>query len=895
MDPKEVLKQKFSQNYKDYYSVSLFKEKKFVRKQCACGVFFWTLDAERQTCPNTTCQQYEFIGDSPTKPLDYIKTWKTIEKFFTKNGHESIPTYPVVCRWFPGLYFTVASIVAFQRTVAGKTVFEMPANPLVIPQQCLRFNDIPNVGVTGRHLTNFVMVGQHSIYDGKHGYWKDRCIELDFELLTKVFKIQEDEVVFVEDVWVGPAAFGSSLEYFVRGLELGNAVFTEFVGTPSSYSTMKNKIIDMGAGLERFTWLSQGTPTAYDAIFGTVMKKLKRLVDYDATFFSAYARRAGALNMDEVENIREAKTALAEQLGVSVEELIKKTAPLEAVYAIADHAKTLLYAATDGAIPSNVGGGYNLRVILRRALDFIEKNGFDLDLFDVCRWHAAYLKSFNPRMTECLDELRDVLAVETERYKNTKEKNRKIVASLVKQRVVDLDKMIELYESNGITPEQIRDAADKERIELQLPPSFYEVISERHSVKKTTQEPVKDTFSQFPQTAILYYQEPYVKTFSARVIAMLDTSVVLDQTAFYPESGGQASDRGTINGCHVIDVQKQGSVIVHVLDRVSFAEGDTVACVIDWDRRHQLMQHHTAVHIINGAARSVLGNHVWQAGASKTVEKATLDITHYQALNENQLERIEKKANAIIEAKKPIKKEVIERLEAERKYGIRIYQGGVIPEKYLRIITIPGVEQSFDIEACGGTHASNTADVGSLYIPSAERIQDGIVRLTIVAGAAAQRYIDDKKRLLNEIEQLLGVKGQKTISAAQKLFERWKKARKQRHTTTHVAVSGGTSLAQKFHGNVLVEVIDGDVSTLRAVASKLMLPKRTIILFGTGVKTYALVACGQESGHSAAELLQNIIGEYDGKGGGNKEMAQGIIEKDENIKEIADDLRKKLR
>src|SRR5271170_1946327 len=219
--PKEILQERFSNEYEKYYLVDLFKRKGFVRKKCTnCGKHFWALRPERTVCDESTCSPYTFIGDPPTKKrLGYIQAWDVVEKFFVKNGHASVPRYPVVARWRPDLFFTVASIVDFQRIENGKVVFELPTNPLVVPQMCLRFNDIPSVGVSGKHGTSFCMIGQTAIAN-KQGYWKDRCIDLDFELLTKEFGIPEEEVTFEESVWVGAGAFGYSLEYFVRGLEL---------------------------------------------------------------------------------------------------------------------------------------------------------------------------------------------------------------------------------------------------------------------------------------------------------------------------------------------------------------------------------------------------------------------------------------------------------------------------------------------------------------------------------------------------------------------------------------------------------------------------------------------------------------------------------------------------
>jgi alanyl-tRNA synthetase len=751
---KEKLRKRFSASPDKYYRVELFREKGFARKRCPkCGGYFWTLDPDRKTCPNPPCEPYGFIGNPQAKrKLGYIETWRLIERFFRKEGHESVPSYPVTCRWFPGLYFTVASIVAFQRSIFGKTVFEMPANPLIIPQNCLRFIDIPNVGVTGRHMTNFVMVGQHSIYEKGKGYWKDRCIELDFRLLTEAFGIRPELINFLEEVWVGPSAFGYSLEYFVKGLELGNAVFTEFVGTPEKYRKMEQKVIDMGAGLERFAWITQGTPTAYDAVFGPVVRKLKGKTDYDRRFYSRYAALAGNLNMDEVPNIRAAKELVAKQLGVGVDSLIEKTSRMEALYAIADHSKTLLLAITDGALPSNVSGGYNLRVVLRRALGFIEEFGLDLDLADICREHARFLKPLNPKLMENLDEVEEILKVEKERFGATRKRARNTIQALIKRgEKPDNEKLIELYESQGITPELIQEEAGKEKRRIEIPANFYQQISEKHMQEKGEERPPDLDVEGLPGTEILFYKSPRKREFTARVLKIEGDWVMLDKTLFYPEGGGQTFDLGFIGDRRVLDVQKFGNVIAHKVEKPPFRKGQVVKGRIDWPRRLQLMQHHTAIHVINGAARRVLGGHVWQAGSGKTPDKAHLDITHYQGLSQEEVEGIENLANQVVRKGLRVESLFLPRAEAEKRFGMRIYQGGAIPDSTIRIISTRG----FDVEACAGTHLSSTRDIGRIVILSSERIQDGVDRITIKAGRASEDYGRENLKIARELMNLI--------------------------------------------------------------------------------------------------------------------------------------------
>ena len=870
---KEELKKMFSTNPDRYYKVKLFDEAGFKRKRCKCGSYFWTIDESREHCPNQPCQDYEFIGNPATKQMDYIETWKLIEKFFVKNGHTSIPSYPAVCRWFPGLYFTVASIVAFQRSIAGKTTFELPANPLIIPQTCLRFPDIENVGRTGRHLTNFIMLGQHSMINNKagdkainivgKGYWKDRCIELDYELLTRILKIKPEEVVFVEDVWQGPSAFGSSLEYYVRGLELGNAVFTEFLGTPNNYKEMDQKVIDMGAGLERFTWLSQGTPTCYDAIFGPVIKKLTKLVDYDKELFLKYAKLAGRFEGGN-------ETEIAKRLCISSSELANLK-PLEALYAIADHSKTLLFAITDGALPSNVGGGYNLRIILRRALGFIEEFNFDVNLKDVCKEHALYLKRMNPRLAESLDEVYEILDVEKKRFNETKNRSVKVIESLAKKGSITSEKLIELYESNGITPELIEKVAGKNKLSL-ASEKFYSKISEKHLSEKAEAK-IELNLEGLPATRLLFYENQDKTDFNANVIRIIDKKyVIIDQTCFYGRSGGQEPDHGFLGGCEVYDAEKIGNIILHHVRKPEFKAGDTIKGKIDPERRSQLTKHHTATHIINAMARQVLGNHVWQHSAFKDVDKARLDLTHYESLSNEKIELIEKLANEVVKKNFIVKKIVLSRMEAEKKYGFRIYQGGAVPEKELRIIETP-----FDVEACGGLHCNSTAEVGEIMIIKSERVQDGIVRLEFTANKATEKAKTKQKKILDACSSLLHVPEKDLVKAVEQLFEHWKELRKTQEKRLETAAENKVKLLEKnIANNILIEKIHANMNELQAISKALSNDNRILLLFGLSDKIYVFASAGKNTGINIGKIVEKVCKDLGGKGGGSSYLGQGI-------------------
>jgi alanyl-tRNA synthetase len=314
---KELLKKEFSKNWQEYYEVELFKREGYERKTCkGCGRPFWTCDSERELCSDSPCTDYGFINNTITKgKWDYVKTWKLFEKFFEKNGHSSIPRYPVVDRWRPDLYFTIASIQDFQRLDNGNMNFVYPANPLVVPQVCLRFPDIQNVGVTGRHLTSFVMSGQHTFGhpDQKNSYFKDKCIDLNFGFLHGEMGIPKEELVYQEDIWAMPdfSAFGPCMETFSQGLELVNSVFMQYQKSGDWFKELDMKVIDVGWGHERLVWFSNGTPASYDSLFGPVTDKLKKKAQLktDEKLFDRYSKIAGSLDLGEVKDITLAKSS----------------------------------------------------------------------------------------------------------------------------------------------------------------------------------------------------------------------------------------------------------------------------------------------------------------------------------------------------------------------------------------------------------------------------------------------------------------------------------------------------------------------------------------------------------------------------------------------------------
>ena len=879
----------FSSDPDKYYRVSLFDRLGFKRNKCiSCGKFFWSL-VDKNTCPDH--EAYNFIGNPPTnKRLDYIGAWKETEKYFQSQGHSITRRYPVVCRWRDDLYYTIASIVDFQRIMNNKVIFELPSNPLVVPQICLRFNDVENVGVSGRHYTSFCMIGQTCNADAPGGYWKDKCIDLDFGLLTNVLGIKPEEITFVEDIWIGAGAFGSSLEYFVRGLELGNAVFTEFEGDENNYRIMKNKIIDMGAGLERFSWITMGTPTSYDCTFGSVIKYLENSIGIqkDESFLSNYfkfvSRKFNMIEDDSSDKIIKLKKSIAHEMGVTFEHLEKIVSPYEAIYTIADHTRTLLFAISDGSLPSNVGGGYNLRILLRRVLSIIERFKWNIKIEDLIDTHVGYLKNMFPELEENKSEIYTILNLESDRYVSTRQRMNDIASTIRKNgKQLNVDDLIRLYESDGITPDFLKEV----NVITEIPSNFYVKLSELHNInQKPLYIPTIEGLEGLSPTKLLYYEDSSIREFDAQILKIKGNYVILDQTSFYPRGGGQEPDKGLIGDARVLEVIKQGDIVLHKVENLSsLSERIMIKCKLDDARRESITKHHTATHILNSSARNTLGSWIWQNSAFKDVNYGRLDITHHSALNKEEVERIEKTANEIVMKNLDVNIKEYKRGESEQKFSFRIYQGGVVPSNKVRIVNI----SNFDIEACGGTHVNRTGDIGLIKILKSERIQDGVVRLEFVAGQAAINHIKNQDRNVSFISQSLGSSKEKLTDSFKKHLDESEKLRTKikillrktspilaksiSHNSTQITPEGvklytifDNELDEEFH------IVVGE----KSIILDPFLIYISLIPKGEGIRVIVFVGeAARKYGINAGKIAKIFSVNLGGSGGGDSKFGQG--------------------
>jgi alanyl-tRNA synthetase len=806
---KKIFKEIASKQPENYFPTKELKHLGYIRKQCqSCKTYFWTALKDRKVCGDPMCSGGFHVSGKPLPDeLSYIEVWEKIVEILQPRGYVPINRYPCVARWNPTSEFTIASISAFQPYIVSGEM-EPPAKKLIIPQFCLRFNDIENVGLTSSHNTGFVMIGQHSFVSPEE--WNQGELFMDIhDFIHQGVGLAREEITIHEDSWAGGGSFGCSLEFFSRGVELFNQVYTMFEQTPDGPRELKLKVLDMGLGQERVAWFSQGTSNMYEAVFPQVLSKLKKItnIDLDLDFFKKFSQYSAYLNMDEVDDMDAAWERVSKELNIGVKKLRDKILPMTALYSIAEHSRSLLFAINDGKLPSNVGGGYNLRVIFRRAISFINQFNWDIDLADVCCWHAEELKDLFPEVSEHLKDVREILNVEREKFYLSKKKAGKILEKILKNnKEISTETLIELYDSNGISPDMVKTTAKKYNIDIKIPDDFYSLVVEKHEKIEQIHATKKDLeldLDSLPETESLYYYD-YTKTSNeAKVLKIIDRMVILDKSVAYPTSGGQLHDIGKINDQKFNDVIKQGNYIVHILDlEPRFKEGDSVKIEVDKSWRKQLSQHHTATHIVNAAAREVLGNHINQAGAKKTLKNSHLDVTHYEQIPRDKLLEIENKSNEIVNNGIDLNFSFIPRSEAEKKYGMTIYQGGAVPGKYLRIVEIPGI----DVEACGGTHLNNTSETGHIHITKSQKIQDDIVRLTFVAGKATEKLKEKHKKILGELKQILDVDRKLLVGRIIELFEKWKNVNKALKSGKIDENDLQLTSSEKFEGDVLSEI-----------------------------------------------------------------------------------------
>ena len=898
----------------DEYHIPFFDEYGYVRKRCPkCGEYFWTQNPDQELCGEATregCAEYTFIGDPPTSRAYTLREMReAFLSFFERNGHERIKPYPIVARWRDDLYFTNASIIDFQPYVT-EGIIPPPANPLVISQPCVRFLDVDNVGPTfGRHLTIFEMGGHHAFnYPDKEVYWKDETVRYHHEFLTEELGVRSEEIIYKEGVWSGGGNAGPDVESVVRGLEVATLVFMKYKVIDDQFVELPIRTVDTGYGIERYTWLSQGSVSCFHAVYGEMLKKIMDMAgvsEPDYKLLAEVSKLSGLINISRERGVeRESRWRyIASRVGMAPEDLMEELNPIINVFAVTDHTKCLAFLLAEGVIPSNVREGYITRLMIRRTYRLLDALSIEDSLPDIIDMQISYWSRDFPLLKEMRDEILEILSVEGGKFKQTISRGYNLVRRISRElrakgyEEIPTSTLIELYDSHGLTPEIVRRMAEGEGVKVNVPENFYSLVAERHiKAPKPVQAASSETeeTAGLPETEPLYYKDVYLSSFDAKVLRVLgDGGVVLDRTAFYPEGGGQPADHGYIEfdgkRSRVVNVQKFGRVIVHYLDGPLPGEGSSVHGEIDWERRMSLMRHHTATHLVMGAARRALGEHVWQAGAQKDVDRSRLDISHYRRLTVEEVRRIEELANLAVMRNLKVEAFWMPRERAERMYGFRLYQGGVVPGREIRVVKCG----DWDVEACGGTHCRTTGEVGLIKIIRTERIQDGVERIIFSAGLPALRAIHEGESRLMRVSEALGVPLDKVDRAAERLVSEWREMRRDRERLTDLIagfmVERYLREAEEISGlRLVMRVSDDPVDQLIKVADKLVKsdPRVVAVLFHINRSGRVIVMVGGEAmerGVRADAIAKEAALELGGGGSGRPNFAQGGGSRVENV------------
>ncbi len=913
------------------------------RECTVTGLRFWSRDPSRTTSGDTVEDSYTFIGNPIIEGFPMRgKALKDAMReafldYFEQRGHARIDPYPVLARWRDDIHLTIASIADFQPHVTSGLV-PPPANPLGISQPCIRLTDVAAVGRSGRHLTTFEMMAHHAFNRPDEGdviYWIDQCVRYCDDMLVNTFGITPEEITYIENPWSGGGNAGPALEVIVGGLELATLVFMNLEEHEDGeieikglrYREMPLQIIDTGYGLERFCWAAAGTSTIYEAIYPESVDWLKKIAGFDSMveglglgvdtddLLAELSQLAGILNIDVGTDVDSLYQRLVERLGdggveITVSNLKRLTEPLSSIYAIPDHMHAICNMLGDGLVPSNAKGGYLARMMARRVCRMKGDLGIEISLTELAAHHidthldiAGFVQSREGILT--------ILAIEEARYHEMLRKGEAAVRTALREIPKDAKEapdeiLFRLAEERGLNPEMVVSIAAKLGWkEISVRVGFAADMAARNAERTKTAAKAKskrEIFqSDIPPTQQDYYSDTSQTEFSATVldcnsltqiqIESLNLSsevvvtpthyVVLDRTLFYPEGGGQLGDQGTLGKAKVVDTRIENGVIYH-LTNCSVEEGG-ISGQIDWERRRQLMDHHTAVHIVGGSARAILGPHIWQAGSNKGGRYARIDLTHYSRLSRDDLDKIEDHANDIIAKNPVVEKLVLDRAEADLQFGFELYQGGPPKHSQIRIIKIG----EHDVQACGGTHHDNTGEVAELRIIRSSQVQDGVERLQIVAGETAREHARIQERLLNESSEVLGVSPEDLPSAVSRFFDEWKSQQKKIESLESEIVrlrtsGGGDGAVEKDGIRYAVMEVGGDMKAVMSMLSQLTRDpqKPTLAVLGTRDGGGKLIVASTEGTiaaekHDANDILRAIAGHINGGGGGRPTMAQG--------------------
>ena len=885
------------------------------------------------------------------KPFGLNELREMFLSFFETKGHLRLPSFSLIPQNDASLLLINSGMAPMKPFFTGEQ--EPPRHRVTTCQKCIRTGDIENIGKTARHGTYFEMLGNFSFGD----YFKKEAIHWAWEFLTskewvgldperlypsvfagnettpaddEAFRIWNEEIgipaerIFKfgkeDNFWEhgsGPCGPCSEI-YYDRGeqwgcgkpgctvgcdcdryIEVWNVVFSQFDNDGENhYTELKQKNIDTGMGLERLACVCQGVPSLFDV--DTVMNITRKVTEITGASY-------GQSHATDV-----------------------------SLRVITDHIRSATFMICDGVLPSNEGRGYVLRRLLRRAARHGKLLGVnDPFLYTVCDTVIHENEGHYPELRERQDYITKVIRVEEENFAKTIDGGLKIFNDMLSEHKAKGESTFsgadafKLYDTYGFPIDLTLEMVEEQGMKLDEA-EFHKQMDEQRQRARKAREALGDLGwagvefgKDVPETEFVGYDHTAID--DAKVVALVveneqaeevmpgvEAIVVLDKTPFYAEMGGQVADHGVISADGVIfqvtDVQKnKGGKYMHTgkLTQGVLKVGDTVSASIDVKRRKAVMRAHSATHLLDKALRTVLGDHVHQAGSLVEEDRLRFDFTHFSALTAEELAKVSAMVNEAVLEGYDIHTDVLPIEEAKKKGAIALFG-----EKYGDSVRVVDMGEGYSVEFCGGTHLDNTAKVGVFHISSEFSVASGVRRIEATTGQASLDVMNRNQEMLFQAAAALKAKpGELREKAEQTMAE--VKSLHQMVDKFKAKESAGEADRFLFGARQVGElkvltatIADANANKLRQMGDMLRdkAPNVVAVLATVnGEKITFLAVCGKEAvakGIKAGEIIKNVTAICGGKGGGKPDSAMGggtdILKLDDALASIDDFVAGKL-
>ncbi len=865
---------------------------------------------------------------SDPRPFGLNELREMFLAFFETKGHLRLPSFSLIPQNDPSLLLINSGMAPMKPYFTGEQ--EPPRHRVTTCQKCIRTGDIENIGKTARHGTYFEMLGNFSLGD----YFQKEAIHWAWEFLTspqwvgldpnrlypsvfagnettpaddEAFRIWNKEIGIPADrifkfgkednFWEhgsGPCGPCSEI-YYDRGeqwgcgkpgctvgcdcdryIEVWNVVFSQFDNDGEGhYTELKQKNIDTGMGLERLACVCQGVASLFDV--DTVMNITHKVSEITGAHYGETAAKDVSLRV------------------------------------ITDHIRSATFMICDGVLPSNEGRGYVLRRLLRRAARHGKLLGVNEPfLYKVCDTVIHENEGHYPELRERQEYITKVIRVEEENFAKTIDGGLRIFNEMLEGHKAKGEKTFsgadafKLYDTYGFPIDLTLEMVEEQGMTLDED-EFHKQMEEQRQRARKAREALGDLGwsgvefgKDVPETEFVGYDHTAIE--GAKVVALVveneqaeelmpgvEGIVVLDKTPFYAEMGGQVADHGVLSASgmqfQVTDVQKnKGGKYMHygkVLEG-TLKLGDTVSAAIDVSRRKAIMRAHSATHLLDKALRTVLGDHVHQAGSLVEEDRLRFDFTHFSAMTAQELSQVSALVNEAVLEGYDIHTDVLPIEEAKKRGAIALFG-----EKYGDTVRVVDMGNGYSVEFCGGTHLDNTAKVGVFHISSEFSVASGVRRIEATTGRASLEVMNRNQELLFQAATALKAKPGELREKAEHLMAEMKDLKQLVEKFKSKDAMGEAErflFAAHDVGGLKVltaTVPDADAGRLRSMGDFLRDkdPKVVAVLATVqGEKITFLAACGKEAvqkGIKAGDIIKQVSAIAGGSGGGKPDSAMG--------------------